>query len=201
MSGRWFVRTIIAGAAVLSLGSCQYVTVGEGYDLSGRTVIEWNREDGFIYRRTATTPLAYKPSFMTTEIVPEDFYTDGGSVPRIFWSIPGLSPWGLGPAYIIHDWIFAAHRCKWEDVPDEIKNMDFEHSAQALAEVASALIDKGLIDHDLREQVIGAVNSRTARAIWDEEPGVGACDRPTGGIGAKRPGVQTVRVVDLEIPE
>src|SRR5262249_41845045 len=57
-------------------------------------------------------PLSFRPSFMTTPIVPEDMFTTGGSVPRVFCSIPGLSPWGLGPAYIIHDWLFFVHRCK-----------------------------------------------------------------------------------------
>jgi hypothetical protein len=46
---------------------------------------------------------------MSTAIVPETMYTDGGSVPQILWGIPGLSPWALGPAYIIHDWIFLVH--------------------------------------------------------------------------------------------
>nr|WP_249779640.1 DUF1353 domain-containing protein [Bradyrhizobium sediminis] len=33
-------------------------------------------------------------------------YTDGGSIPRIAQIFNGLSPWGFGPAYIVHDWIF-----------------------------------------------------------------------------------------------
>ena len=76
--------------------------IGEGI-LKGRILVEWYREDKFVYRKQASNVFSFQPSFMTQPIIPEDMYTDGGSVPRIFWNIPGLSPWGLGPAYIIHD--------------------------------------------------------------------------------------------------
>lgn len=42
-------------------------------------------------------------------IVPGDMSTDGGSIPRPFWSIPELDPWTFMPAYIIHDWLFEEH--------------------------------------------------------------------------------------------
>jgi hypothetical protein len=69
--------------------------------LKGHVYVEWYRQDKFIYRRDATDPLLFVPTFMKTPIDPHDMYTDGGSVPQVLWGIPGLSPWALGPAYIM----------------------------------------------------------------------------------------------------
>jgi hypothetical protein len=82
-------------------------------------------------------------------------YTDGGSVPRVFWNIPGLSPWSFGPAYVVHDYIFAVHRCGWDDpVVSQIK---FEESAEILAEVGKFLIEAGLIKDDALSAIVWAV--------------------------------------------
>ncbi len=49
-------------------------------------------------------------------VVPEGFMYDGASVPRIAWSLSGITPDGLmrAPA-LVHDWIYA-HKGK---LPDE----------------------------------------------------------------------------------
>ena len=36
--------------------------------------------------------------------------TDGGSVPRQFWDMKGMSPWTYAPGYLVHDWLYEAHR-------------------------------------------------------------------------------------------
>ena len=36
--------------------------------------------------------------------------TDGGSVPRQFWDMRGMSPWTYAPGYLVHDWLYEAHR-------------------------------------------------------------------------------------------
>jgi hypothetical protein len=46
-------------------------------------------------------------------------YTDGGSIPRLFWSVKGFSPWGYGPAYVLHDWLFHQHRCGSDQAPND----------------------------------------------------------------------------------
>jgi hypothetical protein len=115
--------------AVLAAGCASFTTYGDGI-LKGRVLVQWDRQDEFIYVK-ASNPLSFKPSFMNTAIVPETMYTDGGSVPQILWGIPGLSPWALGPAYIIHDWIFLVHRCNLP-APPEVKAITFEQSAQIL---------------------------------------------------------------------
>ena len=170
--------------------------------LHGRVLVEWDREDAFIYRQQANA-LSFTPSFMSTAIVPGDMYTDGGSVPRIFWSVPGLSPWGLGPAYIVHDWIFEVHRCH-RPAPPELTNMTFEQSAQALAEVAKALAEAGLIDHNRAPEVVWAIQTHYARDIWNRPATEAECRSPPSAVAranARRSAAAaTDTVVDFTIP-
>ncbi|ODN71868.1 DUF1353 domain-containing protein [Methylobrevis pamukkalensis] len=195
------VRTL---AALLCLGGCVSggSTAGPTGILQGRVLVEWNREDAFIYRRTANA-LSFQPSFLTVPIVPEDMYTDGGSVPRILWGVPGLSPWGLGPAYIIHDWLFEVHRCG-RDAPPEVKAITFEQSADILEEVARSLAAAGLMRNDRTEAVVLAVRSRYARDIWDRPAGKDDCAVPPfpdveKSLDARR-SVARPAVIDFTIP-
>src|SRR5207245_1298266 len=106
-------------------------------------LVEWTTDDHFIYRIAKpphSDPLTFQPSFMAEPIVPVEIFTDGGSIPRVLWGIPGLSPWGLGPAYVVHDYVFVVHRCNW-DAPDHVKQITFEQSAEILAELGKALIE------------------------------------------------------------
>ena len=42
-------------------------------------------------------------------IIPEPMITNGASVPRNLWYMPGFSPFDFTRAALIHDWIFEAH--------------------------------------------------------------------------------------------
>jgi Protein of unknown function (DUF1353) len=185
------------------LAGCAGVSIpepGEGR-LKGRVFVEWDRQDAFIYRKTKN-PVSFTPSFINEPIVPGDMYTDGGSVPRIFWNILGLSPWALGPAYIVHDWIFKVHRCDL-DAPAHVKAITFEQSASILAEVGRSLVDAGLVDDDRLPEIVWAIKSRYARNIW-ESPGSGKdCAEPPTLQElriAKGAAAQFQTVVDFEIP-
>ncbi|MEA2877318.1 MAG: hypothetical protein QOF14_2514 [Hyphomicrobiales bacterium] len=191
----------LAGLGVLPLSGCgTWISRGDIKDgvLAGHVVVEWYREDKFIYRKQAFNTFSFKPSFLKNPIVPGDMYTDGGSVPRIFWNIPGLSPWALGPAYIIHDWIFEVHRCG-RAAPPEIKAITFEQSALILGEVGKALIDHGLIDHDLLDPILWAVSTRFARDLWDT-PGKGCQIPPPAASRAFLAATTGRRVIDFVIP-
>jgi hypothetical protein len=185
-----------------SLAGCvSWITYGDG-DLRGRVLVEWTSEDKFIYRPDVdrSRRLSFKPSFLTTAIVPEVMYTDGGSIPRIFWSIPGLSPWGLGPAYIIHDWLFLVHRCH-RTAPPEVTAITFEQSAQILAEVGKSLIEAGLIENNRLEEIVWAIQTKYARDIWDREPRPDECDIPASAKERAFRGLpQARKVVDFVIP-
>jgi len=72
----------------------------------GRPQVEWHGETHYRY---APTHRFLRP--ITNEVIApwQNFDTDGGSLPRITWGIPGLNPWSYFPAYVIHDWLFTTH--------------------------------------------------------------------------------------------
>jgi hypothetical protein len=165
--------------------------------LDGVVDVQWDSEDLFVYRRLKSDPLWFKPASWPkgTRIEPTDMYTDGGSVPRVFWNLPGLSPWGFGPAYIIHDYIFAVHRCGWND--PLVQQIKFEESAEILAEVGKALIERKLIKHDALDAIVWAVRTQYARTLWDT-PGNAEDCKPA----PPRPfrGAPVVQIVKFKIP-
>lgn len=196
---RWGLLAPVLLLVTTIIGCASWITYGDGI-LKGRVVVQWAREDKFIYLKTSN-PLSFKPSFLNTPIVPETMYTDGGSIPRIFWSIPGLSPWGLGPAYVIHDWLFEVHRCH-RNAPPEVAAITFEQSAQVLAEVGKSLVDAGLIDNNKLEEIVWAIRTRYARNIWDSPPTPEECAIPVVTAKARaKLGLAPARtVVDFVIP-
>jgi hypothetical protein len=189
---------VIAAIATAPLTGCVNLPREDldGGVLEGRVVVQWDREDKFIYRIVDKNPLRFKPSFLDDFIVPQEMYTDGGSVPRIFWSVPGLSPWGLGPAYIIHDWIFQVHRCRWQ-APSHETNITFEQSAIILGQVGVCLVNAGLIDHDKLNEVVWAVRTHYARDKWDKPGNSEECKSPKAKAVARRQGAT---VADFVIP-
>lgn len=196
-------RLLVLGLlfATTLAGCVSWITYGDG-DLRGHVVIEWSGEDEFIYRPDPdrSKRLSFQPSFLKIPIVPEVMYTDGGSIPRIFWSIPGLSPWGLGPAYIIHDWLFLVHRCH-RTAPPEVTAITFEQSAQILAEVGKSLIEHNLVKNNKLEEIVWAIQTKYARDIWDSPPGPKECDIPaTARDRAFRGLPPPKKVVDFVIP-
>jgi hypothetical protein len=92
-------------------------------------IVQWVEPNQFLYLPDAETPLQYKASDGRL-IVPKKMYTDAGSIPRLFWSSPGLGPWDFAPGYIINDWIFRIHQCQIEDW----QQYSFDDSARILAE-------------------------------------------------------------------
>jgi hypothetical protein len=191
------VVSILAGCAWI-----RYEDIQDG-DLTGKVLVEWYQEDGFIYRRQKNKPLRFKPSFMADYIEPKDMYTTGGSVPRIFWSIPGLSPWGLGPAYIIHDWIFEVHRCKRADALPHERNINFEDSARILAEVGKELIEAKLIQHNVLEAIVWAVNTQYARDLWERPATPEECAIPKPAYAVRDARGRVIRptiVTDFVVP-
>lgn len=103
-------------------------------------------------------------------------YTDGGSIPRIFWWVPGYSPWGIGPAYIIHDWLFAAHHCSAAGY----EQVHLEDSARILGEAIKTLMETHAVpkDETVFFNVVEAVKSSIAEHIWDS----GGCDLPPDAV-------------------
>src|SRR5262245_17632462 len=91
----------------------------------GSVDVRWVKPDRFMYIPNNENPLRFRTSDQKI-IVPRKMLTDGGSIPQLFWSVPGYSPWGYAPSYIIHDWLFEAHHCS---IP-EYNEISFDDSAR-----------------------------------------------------------------------
>ena len=79
--------------------------------------MRWNGifEDGrdcFMFLPDAANAFSYKTSarFGAKTITPRLMPTDGGSIPRVLWGLSNFSPWGYAPGYMVHDWLFVAHK-------------------------------------------------------------------------------------------
>jgi len=114
-------------------------------------------------------------------VTPGVMYTDGGSVPRVAQAFRGLQPWGYGPAYMVHDWLFVAHHCNREGKADaneaSMAGMSFEESAHLIAEALKTLVAEGKIaEGDLKAPgiIAGAVAGPVSAAIWE----AGTCPHP-----------------------
>jgi hypothetical protein len=122
-------------------------------------------------------------------------YTDGGSIPRLLWSVPGFSPWGYGPAYIVHDWLFAAKHC----ADPAYAWVTFDDSARALGESIKTLMEQDIArkSPELLYLIVEAVKTPIAHDLWEH----GACMVPPAGavqddIGA----APVIMTIDLSRP-
>lgn len=119
-------------------------------------------------------------------IIPEAFYTDGGSVPRAFQSLNGFNAWAYGPAYVIHDWIFVARKCLNDEkitpefglvTPEmrKIENMKFRESAYVMAETITSLVGAQSPSNIENANLIASVTAgpRT-QSLWHQK---GACEK------------------------
>ena len=141
-------------------------------DFTGKLTVEWVAPNEFIYRPDAQNPLRFKPKD-GPEIRPELMYTDGGSIPRLFWSAPGFGPWDFGPAYIIHDWLFEQHHCHVGDW----SAYSVQRAAELLASGMKTQMEKGgSPEPELIYAVYEAVRSPVAQNAWDR----GKCNVPPG---------------------
>lgn len=58
------------------------------------------------YHPDPTEPLTFHSKAGQVIVIGERFETDGATVPRPFWSIPGLAPHDWPRAAILHDWLW-----------------------------------------------------------------------------------------------
>jgi hypothetical protein len=147
--------------------SCAHLTydrTGIG-KFEGSLDVRWIKPDKFIYVPSPEDPLRFTTSDRRV-VAPQKMYTDGGSIPRLFWGVPGYSPWGYAPAYIIHDWLFEAHHC---NVP-EYRDITFDRSASILAEGIKTLMVTNMAPKDETTlwAIYEAVRSPIAKSVWDK---------------------------------
>jgi hypothetical protein len=178
------VAKTIAVLAMLPLTGCANVFYAKTQTgaFSGKLTVEWIAPNQFIYRPDKDAPLV----FTTPEgrrVQPQLMYTDGGSIPRLFWSAPSLGPWDFAPGYIIHDWLFQQHHCQSGDW----QSYDFPKSAQILAEAIKTQMEKaGSPEPTIVFAIYEAVRSPIAEGLWNGNPCTTpvAASTPVGGAAA-----------------
>lgn len=186
-----FFIALTAALVIMSATGCAHIVYSETRTgvFQGAVDVRWVKPDRFIYMPDKDDPLR----FTTAEgrvLQPLTMYTDGGSIPRLFWSVPGYSPWGYAPAYVIHDWLFLAHHCRFGAYAD----ITFERSAQVLAEGIKTLMEAGdaAREETILWSIYEAVRSPVARTLWDSD---GACDLPAArDFTAQPPGESIMKI-------
>lgn len=183
---------ILLTIAAALLGACSTVPHVDPENpgvVSGKLMVFWVAEDRFVYYPYFGDPLKFKlppdlaAKYGNDTIRPGAIYTDGGSIPKGLQSLAGFSPWGYGPAYIVHDWLFEAHRCveaNTVDMLDErdreeaqrVRNMDFAMSADILAAVVFALAKQEKVPRRglAPNAIYTGVDSMVAKRLWDSGP-------------------------------
>jgi hypothetical protein len=133
--------------------------------LSGTLLIQWNDESRFIYMPDPQNGLRFQTRD-GREIKPSRMYTDGGSIPRVFWAVKGFSPWGYGPAYVLHDWLFHQHRCGNDHPPDRYS---MEQANEMLDDAISLLMEQKKVqgNQQARRLIKWAVD-KFAQTAWNE---------------------------------
>lgn len=168
---RFFQRVhVAAGLTVLllMLSGCggQHYSRIEAGELKGDLIVEWRNPDSFIYIPAPDNPLRFIRSENGHVIQPQRMWTDGGSIPRAFWVFRNYSPWGYGPAFIVHDWLFRMQQCELDGYTD----YDIKLAAVIMSEVMKTLMEQPDFDYGSKQSVYlmyKAVRSSPARESWE----------------------------------
>lgn len=139
------LHLLIALAVLLS--SCAadrfYQQVDGSGEITGRPTVVWTKPDKFVYVHQLNTDFKFKRP--NGEVIqPGSIETDGGSIPRILWSQKDFSPWTYAPAYLVHDWMYEAHRRKVPAGKDADGNAIYYTKDQAdwiMAEIIKAQME------------------------------------------------------------
>jgi hypothetical protein len=172
-------RVVVTAGILASCGSIPYEAIKPG-GLRGRVLVMWVGYDDFVYIPSPAASFTFTTTRTGKVLQPGLMYTDGGSIPRIAQIFGGFSPWGFGPAYAVHDWIFFGRHCilDGEDGPwfDDVRDVSFDESALILAEAIKTLVDYGQVRENAiaGNAISNAVDSSVARVLWDQK---NACRR------------------------
>jgi len=164
------IKGVIVLGVALGLTGCasthyKHTPVGH---LSGKVTVEWYKPNLFIYRPDPSAPLTFVRA--NGDVVrPEKMLTDGGSIPRIFWVFKNYSPWGYGPAFVVHDWLFHVKNC---NLPDD-KHYTLTDAAKVMSEIMKTLMESPGFDYGSKSSMYlmyEAVQTAPAREAWEHGP-------------------------------
>lgn len=135
--------------------------------LEGDLIVEWRKPDSFVYIPSPDNPLKFKRISNGDIIQPDQMWTDGGSIPRSLWVFKNYSPWGYGPAFITHDWLFHMQDCQ---LPGYDK-YTLETAATVMSEVMKTLMGDPNFDYGDKSTMYlmyKAVQTDLARSAWED---------------------------------
>lgn len=92
----------------VSCGSQRFYDQVKVGTFTNKPRIEWSDPELFNYRVKDNPKFAFK-RHNGDVIIPGDFQTNGGSIPKFLWARKGYSPWTYLRSYLIHDWLYEAH--------------------------------------------------------------------------------------------
>ncbi len=127
----------------------------------GHPHMKWIAPDLFEFYQRENEPFYFERR--DGEIIkPMRMSTDGGSIPKFVSWLPGFSPWEYGPAYILHDWEFEAHR-------RQLTKKSFAAVNLTLAEAILTLMKTKVCRYNESSlyDIYCAVMSPVGRSIWD----------------------------------
>ena len=90
------------------------VEAGKVGAFNGRVHLIWNGPLDYTFDQRVEEPFLFIRSNGDI-VLPDSIKTDGGSIPRPLWNLPGMSPWDYMPAYIIHDFLFTKKPCTFDE--------------------------------------------------------------------------------------
>lgn len=162
------ILSLIAALCLMGCAQHHYNRVATGTTFEGDLIVQWLAHDRFRYLPSPARPFTiHRPG--QAPIIPTAFETDGGSTPRIARVFRNYSPWGYGPAFVAHDWLFEAHHC---DLP-EYRAVTLDDAADVMSEIIKEMMenrDDFERDAFALYTIDKAVRSGIARSYWDAQP-------------------------------
>lgn len=136
----------------------------KGGFFSGRLAVEYAGPGQYVYRPDKDDPFRFQ-RWNGTRVTPGLMRTDGASVPRVLWSVPGFAATDYLPAAVLHDWLFVQHTC------DPENGWSFEEANLVLAEAMFTMMTAGgLYTAPENWKVVvayyAAVSSLAGRRVW-----------------------------------
>ena len=163
---------LVFGILLMSGCASRHYERTQSGQLNGKVIVEWRKPNLFAYKPDTMQPLIFVRA-SGNAIKPELMFTDGGSIPRAFWVLKNYSPWGYGPAFIVHDWLFHMQNCK---LPGYEK-YSVEEAATIMSEVMKTMMVSPGFDYGSKTTVYlmyKAVQTQPARDAWSD----GRCVTP-----------------------
>jgi hypothetical protein len=170
---RRILAIILLGALLAGCATLHYKRTQVG-QLSGKVIVQWYRPDLFIYWPDTTDPLTFMRK-NGDRLEPENMYTDGGSIPRVFWVLRNYSPWGYGPAFVVHDWLYHVRNCGL--VGHKEYTYTLKDAATVMSEIMKTLMESPRFPYGSKTSMYlmyEAVQTAPAREAWEH----GECKKP-----------------------